>query len=696
MKKRFLAMLSAMAMLITSMSAVAYADNEPYPWYTNGTAAAPVKASRYFIPDSAGVHQDTVNADGLVTEVEGGYTTNELNNGDYAHNIIITGTPGTSRLVANKDAVLFDKTKQYIELEFDGDYVFSEIMYGAATTRYGYSQGLWAFSFSYWDDAAGAWAAGEDTGRARMNVVADTNNNQWERKVTLKNTYTTSKLRFELLEAPREKSLNWIGLTEIIPYGYKAIPKKEAYAWGTATDTVSAPIEGTYSIGSAVAAKSGVLNSEALYDGDYTTAQVIDYTKNTNEARTENHYYEVDFGKAYLIDTVNIGFDKSLAATTIPARSFIDYKDADTGEWVQVQTVYDTYYPTDMSDAVYRKKLMSLDVGPVRATAVRYYPGRLAGNQTGGYHLSEFVVCGKTTYQGKSKETYAWETATTANAAPIKADYSFGSAMKYFDGAWTNESLSYLDDGSYEYKNTCLIATDENVQNNDHTKTIENYYIQMDLKDTYCLDSLLLGTTVLDNYHQKNQLAWYTVEYFDIQKQEWVMTEKYVDTYWNFKDLSDEVYLKGAFADTESIKGIVTNAIRIYPTKTASANYLRLDELVVYGKLPSDYSTVQFDFKNADGETVSGFAADAETVLPKVTVMNPTEGRYDGAKCFVVFCSGLELKGVEMAAMQENAAVSFGEDIKIPENTTEIKVFLWDLDTLEPLADVIEVKKADN
>lgn len=694
--KKFVAMICAVSMLMTAVcgiTASAAADTEIYEWYSSGSTAAPIKAERYFIPSSSNLYEDTKKDANAVTAVEGGWTTTYLNDGSYAEGKNILFETRDSDVSASMP---FEPEKDYVEVELGGKYVLSKVVIGASIAgpvSYNWNHSINDYNISWWNEDTQQWEKKEVRGQ-RIDGVDSNITDKSSKTITLDGVVTT-KLRFELVSAVKI-NYNFTGITELIPYGFAAGFLKENYAWDTETDDASAPIMGTYSIGSAVTAKSGtVLDAGALYDGDYSTMQKVEYTNKSESKKTENHYFEVAFDKVYLIDKVDIGFSTAEQWYTVPDRSFVDYLDADTNQWFQILDNWDTLWPAHKDNEIAYKKIKSSDPLNVRAKAVRYYPGKISeSSPDNSYHLSEFIVYGKTTYQGKSKEYYAWDTQTETTAAPISAKYSFGSNTKFSNyDQWVQSNIANLNDGSYDYVKTCLIDASgiNDGSDIDRLTRVEDLYIQLDFDNTYVMDSLLIGVSALDNYHQKLQLGWYTVDYHDPVNDRWVQTNKYVDCGWKYNP-DNEVHWKGAFSDSEladGIRGIRTDAVRIYPTETNNKSCFRIDELVVYGKTAKDVVIPSFAYTTADGNAET-FTSDVTGVTVGVNIDNPTENRYNNARMMTAFYDGTTLVDVNIVPMTTSNAAA--EKLTVPENATSIKVFIWS-DENTPLISVIERTK---
>ncbi|MGN0180055.1 MAG: hypothetical protein ACI4DY_11605, partial [Monoglobaceae bacterium] len=708
--KKLVSIICVMSMLLTAVSGISvFADAaaaETYAWYTSGTAVAPIQAARYFIPDTANLYSTVQSNSSLVTAVEGGWETALLNDGSYGtdKDIIMKSRSATG------SSMTFDPELDNIIIEFDKSYVLSKLMVGASSATsngYQWNNSLRNMQISYYDDAAGEWVFGETFSAGRI-ANDDTANVAYKfyRTITFSKSYTTTKLRFEFVEAA-QSNRDFTGITELIPYGFDADCLKETYAWNTSTTTASAPISGTYSIGSAVTAKDGTeLNPEWLYDGDYATVQKVNFTKNTEDNTVvEDHYYEVAFDKAYLIDTVNIGFKSGEAQTTIPARSMLEYRDADTGEWVRVSTVYDTYWPTDKSAEILYKKIKNLAIGPVRATGVRYYPARLTTDQTGGYHLSELVVCGKLTYEYVT-ESYDWLTPGSEATAPINGTYAIGSAVTPTDASKvTKEDPSFLNDGDYSNYMEAQLSVTTGISK------IEDHFYEVTFDNAYDISEVIVGFPETGvTVPARAQLQYkdpVTEEWVDIDYYEPANSEHAYAPYW---PSDGTAAIKNKWTKALPVDNIIAKGIRFYPARltiSGSKGYYRLSEFIVRGKNVSDIIKGNMSF-TVGGEESQDFAAEATAVTQNISIINPTADMYDNAKVITAFYNNDTLIDVNMAdAVNDNEAAYSSPMIinvaglDIPDGATKVKMYFWNLDAgLKPILDALEKTKiayaADN
>lgn len=412
MKKKILSFFLAAAMLLpmTAITASAATETENYAWYTGGKTAAPINASRYFIPDTANLYDDTKKF-GNVTAVEGGWTTTVLNDGSYAQNkdILMAARTTTS------SNMTFDPSQDYIVIEFDKKYELSKLMIGAsylpANNGYFWNNSLRNIKISYYDDASGQWVWAEDgkqlsTGRISKDG-RESVDNKFYSEIVFSKTYTTTKLRVEFAEASRT-TLSFTGITELIPYG--TIPLKETYAWGTATAENAAPIKAEYTLGSALTRYTDRWTTSAnanFDDGDYTTNVLLQPKLTSAAVKTENGYIQMDFDKPYIIDNLLVGInsdnyvDSSDNAIRIK-RFCIDYYDVGTGRWIEDETAgrFDANWNyADETGNIYKKRAYTANIAntlkkTVTTNSIRFYP---TSAYTGAnfFGLHELVAYGR-------------------------------------------------------------------------------------------------------------------------------------------------------------------------------------------------------------------------------------------------------------------------------------------------------------
>lgn len=377
----------------------------------------------------------------------------------------------------------------------------------------------------------------------------------------------------------------------------------QEYQWGTETEEVSAPLMGTYSLGSEASLYSDrwtTSSLENLYDGDYSTRALITYVKPESTSRNDNHYIQIDFEKPYALDNILLGIDSRCHDARRVSHFSVDYLDPETNEWIVDTNAnhYDANWAySDENDIIKNKRAYTADLGGIETTSIRIYVTNayvISGSNCKFYEIDELVVFGKriagVNYDSVKSDTYNFQ-FDNKNNGQLKAEYSLSSG----------DDAACLTDGYY---NTYI------------QQNIDNDYIELSFGDRLMeINSIDLGVPA---YEEEKRPSKISIEYFDNDRSVWVDFGEYTLEYENMTELVDNKHI----AYINFTEAVETNSIRITPINTAGGK----GEYIISELIANGCFIEITNFFKLEGDYIIGF----EPEKWSTSIGSLGDGSYDG------------------------------------------------------------------
>lgn len=182
---------------------------------------------------------EEVNEVGVDTKISGSYsmpeectfrdgnifTSQKLCDGKYT-GIVALNAESRDSETAN---CTYDFDKQYVQIEFDGQYKINRFLLGSTSNAKHYCKsGITKYSISYYDDFTGKWVKGEENVTIGPTSQNGDDPSEYSLMITLQREYNTSKIRFHIASSYGGWGPFTV-LSELVPFGTK-VPEEDKFA----------------------------------------------------------------------------------------------------------------------------------------------------------------------------------------------------------------------------------------------------------------------------------------------------------------------------------------------------------------------------------------------------------------------------------------------------------------------------------